>query len=214
MSRQSMAAGMTGLLIGLAGGFFLGREAMRAELRSSLAEAVTGLSDVLAPSASADPVTPAPVVPSSHGWSVSEDKSPMDDSRTVTLSLDADSAISAWPSETHTPTLIIRCREKATDLYIVNGTAPNVEYGELDGARVRLRLDSAAAFTQTWGKSTDDKALFARGAVTLAKRLAKADRLTYQFTPFNSSPATTTFSLAGLAEHLPKVASACGWRLD
>jgi len=162
-------------------------------------------------SASPDSVPVSPKQPSAGYWQVSEDKSPMDDSRTVSLSLDAQNPILAWPSETHTPSLILRCKERRTSLYIVNGTAPNVEYGRTDEATVRLRLDSRPAFSQYWSKSTDGDALFAPSPVTLAKQLAASKRLTYEFTPFNSNPATTTFDLSGLDLLIDKVADPCGW---
>lgn len=165
-----------------------------------------------APTATAPSSTPAaPPLPAVGGrWAMSEDTSSIDDSRTVTLSLDADSPVAGWPSQTETPTLIIRCKEKKTNLYIVNGMSPNVEYG-VDGATVTLRLDSAAAFSREWSKSTDGDALFAPSPVALARQLAKATKLVYRFTPFNSNPAETSFRLTGLADVLPKVAAACKW---
>lgn len=146
-------------------------------------------------------------------WRVNEGTSAMDDSPTVVLSLDAIASFSAWPRKELTPTLIIRCQEKRTQIYIVNGTSAAVEYEHSDAATVRFRLDEGAAFSQVWSESTDGDALFAPNAITLARRLVKATELTYQFTPFNSNPATSTFNLYGLDAVLPKVAAACGWKI-
>lgn len=198
-----------GILLAGAVGFVAGRESMRSEFPN----VVTGALSKASPGAEvAPPATRPAQTMHDQGWQVSIDTSPMDDSRTVILSLVANESIRAWPSETHTPTLMIRCKEHETDLYVVNGAQPNVEYGETDAATVRLRLDSAAAYSQLWNKSTDGVALFARNPVILAKRLSAASMLTYQFTPFNSAPVTTTFTLDGLAGQLSQVATACGWK--
>jgi hypothetical protein len=138
----------------------------------------------------------------------------MDDSRTVTLHLTADGSFSSWANDEHTPSLIIRCKENETDLYIVNGTAATPELGLFDRATVRLRIDDGKPYSERWGESTDDEALFAPRPISLARRLAHAERLTYQFTPFNSSPVTVIFTVKGLDEPLRKVASVCHWPTD
>jgi len=143
-------------------------------------------------------------------WTVDESRSSMDDSRTVTLQLLADGSFSSWANEEHTPSLIIRCKENGTDLYVVNGTAANPELGLFDRATVRLRIDDGKPYSERWSESTDDEALFAP-PISLARRLAHAERLTYQFTPFNSSPVTVAFTVKGLDQVLQKVADACSW---
>jgi hypothetical protein len=52
------------------------------------------------------------------------------------------------------------------------------------------------------------------GAMTLAKTLAKANTLTFEFTPFDGSPQVMHFDLRGLGSHLVRVAEACGWSMD
>jgi Type VI secretion system VasI, EvfG, VC_A0118 len=93
--------------------------------------------------------------------------------------------------------------------------------------KVTLRLDDRQARYESWGESTDHKALFAdelaysgdvvypAGApVNLAKQLARAKTLIFQFTPFDGSPQTMRFDLRGLDRHIDKVAEACGWSMD
>lgn len=157
-------------------------------------------------------VASAPRAPSTSRWHVGDSRSPMDDSRGVSLSLDASDPITAWPGESFTPTLVIRCREHKTAVFIRNGCSPNVEYGLSGQATVRLRLDSAPAQAEVWTESTDKQSLFSPTPIPLARRLSKAQRLTYEFTPFNSSQATTTFDLAGLDSLISQVSSCCGWR--
>jgi hypothetical protein len=192
--------------------FIAGREHLRAEIREGLRGAFKPLAELAGTARdrpSADVPIPKPVtIPT---WQISEEKSPMDDTAAVTLSLEAKQGIRAWPGELHTPTLIIRCREKRTSVYVVNGASPNIEHG-VDGATVRLRLDSMPAFSQEWAKSTDGEALFAPNPIALAKGLAHTSTLLYEFTPFNSSPQQTTFELKGIANHLSKVSGACDWK--
>jgi type VI secretion system protein VasI len=164
-------------------------------------------------------------------WKVSESKSPMDDSKTVVLSLDADNNIHG-PLGDKRPTLIIRCQEKKTKVYVVTGMAASVEEGYDGGPshehKVGLRFDSNAARYEFWNESTADDALFADTEaygmrtkiefpagplVLLAKELAKAKTLTFQFTPFNGNPQVATFDLRGSETHIGRVAEACGWAM-
>lgn len=156
------------------------------------------------------PVEPPKPVPGGK-WRTSTDRSQMDDSTGATLSLSAENEIEGWLKK-QVPTLIVRCREKSTDVYIVTGMAPAVESGDHDRASVRIRFDDANATVQQWNKSTDSEALFSRNAIPTARALAKAETLRFQFTPFNASPVIATFDVEGLAHHLPEVASKCGWK--
>lgn len=154
-------------------------------------------------------------------WHVTVDKSPMDDSKSVALTLDSEDEVQG-PLGKVRPSLIVRCQEKKTDVYITTGMAANME---ADGEHVvGIRLDDGAARHENWSESTDHAALFASdviwngdeptfhgGRIEFAKRLAGANQLTFQFTPFDGSPQTARFNLRGLDTHLHDVAEACGW---
>ena len=155
-------------------------------------------------------------------WHVTEEQSPMDDSKTVLLTTDSDDQIQG-PLGAVRPSLIVRCKEKKTDLYVVTGLAADVERnsdgGPSDSHKVGLRLDDAPATYESWTESTDHKALFAsdliwgqqwdsllkmnvpqvvaysEGVVELAKKLSGAGTLTFQFTPFDGSPQVARFAL-------------------
>lgn len=142
-------------------------------------------------------------------WESSEGVSAMDGSKTVTLSLAAENEIRFWLGSSR-PHLVVRCREKKTDVYVVTGTAADVENSE-DTHTVRIRLDQSKAFTEHWDESTDHQALFSSGAVGLARRISKSHTMLFEFTPFNASPATAEFTVNGLNKLLPSVADACGW---
>lgn len=85
-------------------------------------------------------------------WQIEKEKSTFDDTTTVFLSLDADKDITG-PVGDFRPSLILRCQEKETEVFLAVGMQPDVE-GLDDTATVRLRLDKEDAFTVKAGKST------------------------------------------------------------
>jgi hypothetical protein len=143
-------------------------------------------------------------------WSAVEEKSEMDGSSTVTLSLDAENKIQGW-LDSRKPLLVIRCAEKKTDVYVAAGMPANPEYGRYNTYGVRIRVDDSTPISQRWTQSTDSRALFSPSPKELAKLLAKSKQLIFEFTPFQSSPATARFNVQGLDGVLEKVAVPCGW---
>src|SRR5467141_2684417 len=127
-----------------------------------------------------------------QGWTMNEDVSAMDGSKTIVLSLDAVGEIKGWLESTK-PTLVIRCKEKKTNVYVNTGTRANVEYGMTDSAHVRVRFDDSESESEVWNESTDGKALFAANPVRFANRLNKAKIFRFEFTPYNASPAIAEF---------------------
>lgn len=158
---------------------------------------------------STSPAAAAAAAPSDH-WTVERGTSKMDDSKSVTLSVDASGPISGWLA-TKVPSLYVRCREHKTNVFVVTGMAAEPELGEYDEYTVRLRLDDGSPFAQMWSESTDKEALFAPEAIALARRLARSKRLRFSFTPFNASHAIAEFDVTGLSTHLPELARTCGW---
>ena len=147
-------------------------------------------------------------------WKISIGRSPMDDSRTVVLTLDSEDQIQGLLGAVK-PSLIVRCKEKKTDVYVATGMAASIEEdfdgGPAEHHTVKTRLDNAPAIAWYWYESTDHKALFSGGGPEFAKELTRADTLTFQFTPFDGSPQVARFDIRGLDPHLHKVAEACGW---
>jgi len=143
-------------------------------------------------------------------WDISKDMSRIDDSTTIVLSLDAESAISGWPGKTNRPSLILRCKQKQTEAYIVTGMPPQVEYGS-DGATVTTRLDKDRAIKLRMSKSTDGEALFFGQSVGFIKSMLRKSTLLFDFTPFNSSPVMTTFDLRGIDEAIKPLRETCKW---
>ncbi len=145
-------------------------------------------------------------------WQGGEGKrSAMDDSPTVVFSLEAENEIQGWLAK-KTPTLIVRCLERKTDVYVVTGMAANPEYGLFQEHTVQIRFDDAKAFKERWGASTDNEALFAPSPIRLARQVAKAHTMRFRFTPFNASPAVIVFDVRGFDKHIGLVSKTCSWK--
>src|SRR4029079_4878800 len=99
------------------------------------------------------------------------------------------------PTGSVRPTLILRCKEKQTEVYIVTGMQPDVEAGNLDGATWRLRFDKETPITQNAGKSTSGDSLFLEKPYALTNTMLQHERMVFEFTPFSASPAEMTFDL-------------------
>jgi len=142
-------------------------------------------------------------------WKVTKKRSPMDDSSTVVLSLPAENIIQGWLRRER-PTLMIRCQEGDTDVFIHAGTPADVENAD-DRYTVEVRVDKYRSFKDSWLGSTSRDALFAPGAALYAATFAHAESLTIRFTPFNAAPVVIKFDTRGLKGYLRSVAEPCGW---
>jgi hypothetical protein len=146
---------------------------------------------------------------SSDGWSERITQSTMDNSTIVTLTLRASNDVTGWLTSTR-PSLVLRCEEHKTNVYVATGLSSTVELGRFQEHTVRLRLDDGKAERSVWSESTDNRALFAPNPVALAHRLARAQTLRFEFTPFNANTQIAEFALQGLRDHLQKLDEACG----
>lgn len=141
-------------------------------------------------------------------WQVSTKTSPVDDSENVFVSLSANDSFRSNFGESITPDLYITCREKKTELFINWDT-----YLGLNETQMLSRLDKQKAKTKTWDISSDTKAVFYRGnVIEFIKSLSQANVMFTQITPYNESPVSATFDLAGLSEALKPLQKACGWK--
>jgi type VI secretion system protein VasI len=145
-------------------------------------------------------------------WRIERSRSSFDDSMTVDLSLNAETAVSGWLGKVRTPVLGLRCYEHKTYAYIETGMTANVEYGLFHQATIRIRLDHEPAKTTVTDESTDSQALFFEQPIALIRSLLGHQQLTLGFTPFNSPPVETTFDLRGVEAAIVPLREACGWK--
>lgn len=134
----------------------------------------------------------------------------MDGAPSVSYRLDSPQKVSDWLGEIATPTLVVRCHERRTEVYVATSLMSAEEsMGDLHA--VKVRYDDQPVTDERWSESTDDEALFAPDGVAMARRIATAKTLWFEFKPFIADPQGATFHLAGVDGVIAHVASACGW---
>lgn len=170
------------------------------------------------PAASVSAISPTP--PSSNPpprpeqpdeWIRSDSVSQLDDSKGVTYAVAAHAEVEVW-LRSHRPTLLVRCRENETDVFMTTGGAATVESGDLEGHTVRVRYDDGQAQNQRWTESTSNDSLFAPNAIAMARRIATAQTVRIGWTPFNASPVVATFDVRGFERHVREIGETCSWR--
>lgn len=147
-------------------------------------------------------------------WLVKENVSPIDDSKTITLILDADQPIEARYAQ-KIPKLIVRCKAAETELYIYFDVflGSNTLYPI-------TRIDTEKAVSDMkWDISTNHKAIFYNGntaknyvtVIDFLTKLQTKNKYFIQITPYGESPVHTTFTLTGLSEAMKPFKDDCGW---
>ncbi|HHT7527880.1 TPA: type VI secretion system-associated protein TagO [Raoultella planticola] len=166
--------------------------------------------DKLFPQDATEEGVSAAVEPASNPgkWLTHITTSPVDDSKNVVLMLPSNDSIRTPYGETVTPTIFVACREKKTEVFI-NWDV----YLGLEETSMLYRLDKQKAVERSWSISTDTKAVFYSGRdIDFVKALMKADKMFARITPYNESPVSVTFDLAGLNSALKPLQQACGWK--
>lgn len=139
-------------------------------------------------------------------WRLIEERSPIDDSTNIYLSVQAEETIKSG-HKTVLPTLWLRCAENKTKVfiewYLFLGS---------DTTRVLTRFDQDKATTNRWSISTDSKATFVLGNhIQFIKKIMNHKKLLVQITPYNESPIMAFFDIEGLAETIEPLRKACHW---
>jgi type VI secretion system protein VasI len=145
-------------------------------------------------------------------WVVREEKSKIDDTTNVTLHLKSIEPVRNQYGIKKQIDIVINCREKKTDLYIVFGgyfMSSVQNYGE-----VTYRIDKKPAVTKHFTESTDHEALGLGGAnsISFIKSLFGGSTLFIRATPFNQSSVSAEFNISGLQEAIKPLSKACGWK--
>lgn len=142
-------------------------------------------------------------------WIIATETSPVDDSQTVVLKLNAEKQVQGWLDK-FLPTLIIRCKERKIEVYVYTGTQSEVE-SDIDYSTVRVRFDKEQAMTLQLSHSTDGTALFFPliSLQNIVDTFHGHNSMLFEFTPFNAPPANTTFDLRGIDEAIKPLAKAC-----
>jgi len=123
-----------------------------------------------------------------NDWIVSESKSPIDDSPTVTMFRIAESGGQS---------LVLRCKENTTDAYIRTD-----DFLGDDSTNVTVRYDSNKAQKLKLSLSTNNKALFFSPAITNIKQMLMSKKIIIRYHTYSGTPNTVAFNLDNLKEKI------------
>ena len=147
--------------------------------------------------------TEVPLSEDAGAWKVSIKTNPLDDSRTVTLILLAESGTNRRGDPVG---LILRCSSNRTDVYIAWQDYLGSE------ADVTWRVGDEDARTARWSLSTTKEATFyPYDEISFIQQLLTTTRFVAQVTPYNENPITAVFDLTGLTNVIGPLQEACGW---
>lgn len=161
-------------------------------------------------SAAATP-PPAPVF-LKPTWRSGSEKSKLDDSTNVWLTLESNDNVSGRFVASAPAELTIRCMENKTAVYFQfadHFLADIQGYGT-----ITYRIDQKPARKQEFSESTDNQALglWSGGAsIPFAKSLFGGETMFVRAVPYNESPVDVEFNIKGLAEEIAPLRKACGW---
>lgn len=134
-------------------------------------------------------------------WIVSNDKSPIDDSPSVTMMKLAEDGGSQ--------TLILRCKENTTEAYISTSDFMGIMGSGTN--KMLVRFDDKKAVKQSIGMSTDGKALFFKTTIKNIKKMMEAKKMVIRYYPYGGGAKTATFNLGNLKEEVAPLRDACHW---
>lgn len=151
------------------------------------------------PAGKADASASAPNAPPSSDnglWEVDTSTNPIDDSKTVTVSMYADQKAAG---------LLLRCLRGKPGAFIAW-----FKYLGSDAPSVLTRMGDGKPVTRRWSLSTDNTATFVPGdEAAFIKELMTVDRFVAQVTPYSSSPITAVFDVRGLANAARSLMETC-----
>ncbi|MDP2085218.1 MAG: type VI secretion system-associated protein TagO [Gemmobacter sp.] len=145
-------------------------------------------------------------------WSVRIEKSQLDDSTSVYISLESQNPLRGRFGQKEPASLHLRCKEKTTVAYIYFGG--HFMSDNRGGGRVDYRVDNRPAKHRVMDESNDNQALglwSGKAAIPFIKELMEGSSLYIRATPFSESMIEATFSIAGLAKAIEPLKAACKW---
>lgn len=136
-------------------------------------------------------------------WLVEVDTNPIDDSKKITMTLEADKGMSRFGKPI---ALAVRCESNTTDFYIIWH-----DYLGSRNPQVLTRIGQEKAKTSNWSLSTDNQVTFRNKPIKFLHEMMSADQLIAQVTPYNESPVTAIFDTTGMKNAIQPLRDTCGW---
>lgn len=145
-------------------------------------------------------------------WHVESYVSPIDDSKTIMLSVTANKPVQGSFGLT-TPKLMITCGKRGPQVLVMTGTPILFDSIGNYGAmyfHVTIRFDKEEARTlNDMNNSEDYRTLYFNDPADIIKQILTHESLLFQFTPVGSSPVITTFDIRGLKAAITPFESEC-----
>ena len=153
------------------------------------------------------------IAPANKGnWHVKIEKSKLDDTETVVVSLNSDDRHTKRFGDSAMLDLILRCKEGVTTAYVV--FAGEFMSDINGGDRVAFRIDSNKAENLSFSTSNNHTSLGlwdTRSATSFIGKLIGANRLFVRAVPFSESSVSGNFTLTGLDAAIVPLQRACKW---
>ena len=136
-------------------------------------------------------------------WRLNETVNPVDDSKTTSIYLPADTGRSKRGKAI---SLIVRCRSNKTEMMI-----DWEDYLGINKTAVLIRVGDQKAKTEDWILSTDNTATFRNAPIGLLKEMFKSEKFLAQVTPYSSNPVTAIFKTSVLENAIKPLRKNCNW---
>lgn len=148
---------------------------------------------------------PTPSPPNTGFWAIAPvERDPISDKPTTHISLSSSSGRSEFGDPI---TLVIRCKDGITDIYI-NWH----QFVDTESHPVEWRLGAGSTGSGNWSVSTDYEATFYPGDdVGQVKNFFGATQLVARTTPYGSNTITAEFNITGVENAVVGVRQSCGW---
>lgn len=156
--------------------------------------------------------TATPPPPAGSQWRVSEERSRLDDSRSVYMALDSLQPVVNQYGQSRRLLMMLRCQENTTSAFII--WADHFMSDHQGKGRVSYRIDDRPAGRVNMTASTDNQALGlwnGGSAIPFIKRLFDGDELYVRATPFSESPVEAVFPITGVEDAIEPLREACNW---
>ena len=144
---------------------------------------------------------------SAPGWTENRVLWTGNNRKSVALELAARNETQVWMKSVR-PTLVLRCIANRQEVFVFTDSAAAMEAQDEDHT-VRIGFDGAAARTERWPDSVEHDALFAPDGAALAREVAQARTMQFEYTPHNAAAVVAHFDVAGLADKVALDAAPC-----
>ena len=108
--------------------------------------------------------------------------------------------------QSFTPTLIIRCAENVTEMYLNAKT-----FLSTNALPMRYRIGGRSPEFDMGNTSTDFRMAFFNSPIGKIKQMTKANSMALSIVPYGEVPMILTFDLTGLSESIKPLRKACHW---